>query len=152
MRFCGTTSDAIIRRYCLERRSLGSIVLGFFVGGELRGAGEMVFDTAAVWPKTCEVALSVEASFQDRGAGTELLQRLIVAGRNRWVSRIRMFWLKENVRMQAIAAKFDAKLIVGIDQVECEIRPPWPTHLSIIDEILADTASVPGRAVRTGLL
>ncbi|MDX1527220.1 MAG: GNAT family N-acetyltransferase [Gammaproteobacteria bacterium] len=136
-RFCGAASDATIRRYCAGRRPWQSLVLGFFSDGELRGAGELIFDQSPAWPRSCEAALSVEARFQNRGVGTELLRRSNSAAGNRWIEVIRMLWLKENFRMQAIAAKFEPVLTVGFGQIECEIRPHWPTMFTLAEELFA---------------
>lgn len=137
MRFCGAVSDASIHLHCFRRRPLESITLGFFVGSELRGAGELIFDTAPRWLRICEVALSVEGPFQDRGVGTELLRRIVTVASNRWMLRMRMYWLTENVKVQAIAVKFDPELAFEPGQVECRIRPPWATYRSVIEEMLA---------------
>lgn len=141
MRFCGSASDATIRRFCEQRRGLNSVVLGFFADGELRGAGELTVCGSTPWPIAGELALSVEGPFQNRGVGSELARQLVVIGSNRWVSRIRMLWLLENLRMRAIASRYGPQLHTESGQIECEIRPPWPTYLSVLEELLTDGSS-----------
>jgi GNAT superfamily N-acetyltransferase len=85
------------------------VIYGFLVDGMLRGAAELRLLGHA---GDAEAALSVEKPWQSHGVGTALLERVLLAARNRQVERLHMLCLAENRRMQQLARKFDAALSV----------------------------------------
>ena len=142
MRFLGSVGDASIRRYCERPRPFHTVVLGYFADGILRGAGELLLDEQVLWTKRAEVALTVEGPFQGRGVGAELLRRLVVLARNRGVAVVHMTCLAENERVQAIARGLDAVLEIEEGGVEGRVHPPWPTHLSLLEEAMSDSLTL----------
>jgi GNAT superfamily N-acetyltransferase len=82
--------------------------------------------------------LSVEKPWQSRGVGTALLERVLLAARNRQIERLHMLCLAENRRMQHLARKFGAQLSFGPASVTGEVEAPRPTPLSIMRELAAD--------------
>jgi GNAT superfamily N-acetyltransferase len=137
LRFCHAASDAVIAAHCEGLDWLRATVLGAFVGGELRGVAELI-RVEGGWPPAAELALSVEAAHQDRGIGSALLRHALVTARNRLIGRVYMVCLGENRKMQHLAHKFEASLAFREGQVEGEIFPPWPSHLSLIEEVAAE--------------
>ena len=138
-RFGGAVSGEFIRRYA-ESAALSDVIMyGFFVDDVLRGAAELrLLERAG----DAEAALSVEKPWQSRGVGTALLQRVLLAARNRQVERLHMLCLAENRRMQQLARKFGAQLSFGPGSVTGEVEAPRPTPLSIMRELVADSADL----------
>lgn len=137
MRFCGPASDVFIENRVIGLDWASSVIIGAFIDGMLRGVGEVV-RVRMVPESSAEIALSVEPSFQDAGIGTELLRRLLVAARNRYIQKVFMLCLSENVKMQRVARKFDADLIRDSGEVEGRIRTPWPSYQSLMEELMSD--------------
>ncbi len=137
MRFGGSLGDRSIRAYCERIDWPRATILGCFVQGELRGVAELVL-TGADFPGKAELALTVEKPFQNRGIGTELLRRILVIARNRYLTTVYMICLLENQEMRHMARKFAARLVIREGQVEGKIWPPWPTYLSFFEEAASD--------------
>ncbi len=135
MRFGMAVSDAFIRTYTEGTNRFQSVIYGFFVAREMRAAAElrMIGDS---WQGDAEAAFSVEGDYQDSGVGTELLGRIIVAARNRGVDRLYMNCLAENRRMQRIAKKYQADLYFDHGEVVGQLKPSYPTPLSLWSEAM----------------
>lgn len=137
MRFAHAVSDGFIDDYASRMHDMGSIIYGFFEGGELRAVAELR-KLSAVWGEEAEAAFSVELPWQDRGIGTELMGRVIRAARNRGVKRLYMSCLAENKKMQSIARKHGAVLRFEYGDVMGEIVPQGPDYFSILAEEVDD--------------
>jgi len=133
MRFCRAAGDSFIRSYCDRIDWSRTIVLGYFANGELRGVAELV-QAENKWPKAAELALTVEGPFQNRGIGTELLQKALVMARNRFIGTVYMICLLENKKMRHIAQNCGASLVIREGEVTGKISPPWPSYLSLVEE------------------
>lgn len=140
MRFFGPIRKEVIKKLCAERPWHESIVIGVFMNGVLRGVGELIWHWSAHKPGA-EIALSVEAKYQNYGVGSELLRRLLVTARNRYVGQIHMLCLADNIKMQRVAKKFEAELILQENETEGRIWPPIPTYLSIFEEVMEDSVT-----------
>jgi len=136
-RFMGTVCDDRVRAYCAGLKWPSTVVLGAFIDGELRGVGELAMVTRFPRP-VAEIALSVEAPWQNRGIGTLLLRHVLTMARNRYVARVYMMCLLDNRKMQKIARRFDANLIFENGGVEGSLWPHWPNYLSLMEEAAAD--------------
>lgn len=138
LRFGTSVNDGYIGSYVAQILSANSVVFGAFPDGELRGVAELrgLLDN---WPWSAEAALSVQAKWQDEGIGDALLNRLVAAAQNRGIKKIHMLCLRENRRMQSLARKHDALLQYEIGEVEATLDPPWPTPLSMFEEMFDDT-------------
>lgn len=134
--FAGVSEDSIIG-HCRRIEWLRAVVIGSFVDGRLIGAAELRFDRVG-FPESAELAVTVELSFQSQGIGTELLRRALIIASNRGVSTLTMICLLDNLRMQAIARKFDGKLIRLGAEAEADVAVPGPTHLSYLEEAVDD--------------
>jgi GNAT superfamily N-acetyltransferase len=134
-RFGGAASDEFIRRYSGPSALNGAVIYGFFVEGVLRGAAELRLLARA---GEAEAALSIERAWQSRGLGTALLERVLLAARNRKIEHLHMLCLAENRRMQRLARKFDAQLNFQSGSVIGELKAPCPTPISVMRELVAD--------------
>src|ERR1051325_8377465 len=108
-RFGGAVSDEFIINYIELSLGLDAVIHGFFVDGTLRGVAELrplgkTFSDEAV------AAFSIEKDWQSHGVGTVLLERTLLAARNRGVKLMHMACLANNARMVDLAKKFDAEL------------------------------------------
>jgi RimJ/RimL family protein N-acetyltransferase len=137
LRFGMPVDDTFITDYASRAAAPGTIVYGYFVGGEMHGAAEMRL-LGEDSPGDAEGAFSVEAEYQNRGIGTELLGRIVRAARNRGISRLYMNCLAENRKMQRLARKFEAQLHFDHGEVVGRVLPPVPTYLSLWDEAMDD--------------
>lgn len=145
-RFGSPVNAFFIDQYASRAIGPGSIVHGFFVDGVLRAAAELRVYGKPI-PQEAEAALSVERDWQDLGVGTALLERTILAARNRSVRTIYLNCLMENRRMQAIAKKHKASLRIQADDVVGEVVNTGATPGSLIREIIAD-----GHGMATAIL
>ncbi len=139
MRFGMAVGDEFIRRYVDGTGQFQSIVYGFFVGREMHAAAElrMIGDS---WHGDAEAAFSVERKYQDSGVGTELLGRIIVSARNRGVDRLYMNCLAENRKMQRVAKKYEAELYFDHGEVVGQLRPAYPTPMSLWSEAMDNSS------------
>jgi GNAT superfamily N-acetyltransferase len=135
-RFGGPVSDAFIREYCDPAKLADAVIHGFFVDGILRGAAEL---RPLGTPGEAEAAFSIEKEWQSHGVGTALLERVLLAARNRRYKLLHMTCLAENQRMQQLALKFDAELTFNFGGVVGEVEAPHPTPMSVIRELVADS-------------
>src|SRR5215467_12351841 len=122
-RFAGAVSDDFVRDYADLSFGIDAIIHGFFVDGALRGAAEL---------------RPIETPWQSHGVGSELLERTLLAARNRGLKFLHMACLADNKRMQQLACKFDAELSFDFSSVVGEVAAARPTPLSLMREILAD--------------
>src|SRR6266508_2127792 len=134
-RFGGAVSDELIRKYSGPSALNGAVIYGFFFEGVLRGAAGLRLLARA---GEAEAALSIERAWQSRGVGTALLERVLLAARNRKIEHLHMLCLAENRRMQQLARKFDAELSFQSGSVTGEMKAPHPTPMSVIRELMAD--------------
>lgn len=135
-RFGGTVADDFICRHAETTFEPDNVLYGFFVNGILRGSAELrPFGRGA---GQAEAAFSIERPWQSHGVGTELLDRILLAARNRGIKQLHITCLLDNHRMQQLARKFDAELRRDYDSVVGEVEAPYPTPLSLMREMIAD--------------
>ncbi|HSA83164.1 MAG TPA: GNAT family N-acetyltransferase [Geminicoccaceae bacterium] len=146
LRFGGHVNSARIAAYCAELDFSRALVLGYLVEGEVRAIGELK-RLAGRWPRTAEIAISVERRFQGCGVGSKLLRGLIVAARNRLFQRLYMVCLIDNSRMTRLARRFDGRLKVDRGEVEARIEPPWPTWWTVLEESLDEAGALVGETI-----
>ena len=135
-RFGGGVSDEFIENFVGLTVGLDAVIHGFFVDGEMRGAGEL---RTLGSPDEAEAAFSIEQDWQSHGVGSALLERTLLAARNRGVKHLHMTCLAHNKRMQQLARKFDAELSFDFGSVVGEVEAPYPTPISVLREVLADS-------------
>lgn len=136
-RFAHAVSDSFIEDYASHMADTGSVLHAYIEDGHVRAAAELkkIGDT---WGHDGEAAFSVEAEFQDRGIGTELMGRVIRSARNRGVEHLYISCLATNSKMQAIARKHEAALRFESDEVIGEILPDGPDYFSLMTEAVED--------------
>jgi GNAT superfamily N-acetyltransferase len=140
-RFGGGVSDDYIRHYVDTITWVDAVVHGFFVDGVLRGVAELRLIGATPTDQG-EVAFSIETPWQSHGVGSALLERTLLAARNRGVAHLHMACLADNRRMQQLARKFDAELSFDFGDVIGEVEAPRPTPLSVMREFVSDGAGL----------
>ncbi len=136
-RFGSPVNQFFIENYAARALGPNSVVHGFYADGMLRAAAELR-PFGRGFPAEAEAAFSVEADFQNLGVGSALLDRTILAAKNRGVRTIYMSCLAENRRMQSIAKKYEADLRFEADEVVGEVANTGPTPLSLFREWIAD--------------
>ncbi|MFG1403301.1 GNAT family N-acetyltransferase [Xanthobacter sediminis] len=146
-RFGSAVSAEFIERYAARAFRTGAIVHGYFVDGTLRAAAEL-YPMGDVLPGEAEAAFSVEREFQNHGLGTLLLERVILAARNRGIRSLCLNCLAQNRRMQQIARKFNAELSFDTDEVVAALKAPFPTALSLAREAAADAQGMAGAVLQ----
>jgi GNAT superfamily N-acetyltransferase len=135
-RFGGTVADHFIRGHAERAFEPENLHYGFLADGVLRGVAELrPFSLNA---NQAEAAFSIERPWQSHGVGTELLERTLLAARNRGIKQLHITCLPENQRMQALARKFDAELRIDDDSVVGEVEAAYPTPLSLMREMISD--------------
>ena len=88
--------------------------------------------------REAEAAFSIETPWQSLGVGSALLDRTLLAARNRGIKRLHMACLADNRRMQELARKFAAELSFDFGSVVGEVAAARPTPLSVLREAVAD--------------
>lgn len=136
-RFGGAVADEFIRNYVDVSICLDAVIHGFFVDGVLRGAAELR-PLGQGFAHEAEAAFSIERAWQSHGVGTALLERTLLAARNRGIQQLHMACLADNRRMQKLASKFDAELSFDFGSVVGEVEAAHPTPLSVLREVMAD--------------
>ncbi|WP_051356723.1 GNAT family N-acetyltransferase [Azorhizobium doebereinerae] len=142
-RFGSAVSDDFISHYAERVFRSGAIVHGCFVDGVLCAAAEL-YPFSEILPSEAEAAFSVEAPYQNLGLGTLLMNRTVLAARNRGIRTLYMNCLARNRRMQQIARKFDADLSFETDEVVAQLKAPFPTVASLAREAAADAQGMAG--------
>jgi len=136
-RFAGAVSDEFVCEYAELSFGIDALIHGFFVDGALHGAAELR-PIGAPLMREAEAAFSIEKPWQSHGVGSLLLERTLLAARNRGIQFLHMACLADNRRMQQLARKYDAELTFDFSNVVGEVATPRPTPLSVMREILAD--------------
>jgi GNAT superfamily N-acetyltransferase len=137
-RFGGAVSDEFIENFVELTLGLDAVIHGFFVDGMLRGAAELRTLGPALGHEA-EAAFSIEKPWQSHGVGSELLERTLLAARNRGIKLLHMACLVNNARMIELARKFEAELKFDFGSVIGEVEAAHPTPLSVWRELVADT-------------
>ena len=124
-RFGGAVADEFIANYAELSRGLDAVMHGFFVGGTLRGVAELR-PLGEGFAHEAEAAFSIEKPWQSHGVGSALLERTLLAARNRGIKLLHMACLANNKRMVDLAKKFDAELSFDFGSVVGEVEAPHP--------------------------
>jgi GNAT superfamily N-acetyltransferase len=108
-RFNGFLDDTFVERYAARCAGDGTVIVGYFEDGVVRGAAELhpPHQSADGIP---EIAFSVEATARRRGVGSLLFSKLIVEAHSRNYRSLRITTGAQNGAMRALANKFGAQL------------------------------------------
>ena len=138
LRFGMGASDEFVSRYAETSFKLDTLIHGWFSGGMIRGVGELrAIDKAR---REAEAAFSVERDWQGQGVGSELMERTLLAARNRGITRIYMNCLASNGHMQRLARRFGAELEYEAGDVVGLVLPPSPTPASYLREAVGEAS------------
>src|ERR1044072_7227473 len=137
-RFGGAVSDEFIENYIELSLGLDAVIHGFFVDGILRGVAELR-PLGNGFADEAEAAFSIETPWQSNGVGTALLERTLLAARNRGIKLLHMACLVNNARTIELAPKFEAELKFDFGSVIGEVEAALPTPMSVWRELVADT-------------
>jgi len=137
-RFAGAVSDQFVCDYADLAFGIDVVIHGFFVDGTLRGAAELRTVGAPIL-HAAEAAFSIEKPWQSHGVGSLLLERTLLAARNRGYRQLHMACLAENRRMQQLARKFDAELSFDFGGVVGEVESWRANPLSVMQELMEDS-------------
>jgi GNAT superfamily N-acetyltransferase len=140
-RFGGYVNAAQVAAYCERLDWSRSLIVGYMAGAQARGIGELKL-LGATAPRAAELAVSVERPYQNRGIGTALLRRLVIAARNRLIDRLHMVCLIDNVGAVRLARRLDGALSFGDGQAEARLEPPWPTLWTWLEEAVSEADPV----------
>jgi GNAT superfamily N-acetyltransferase len=136
-RFCGGIADDTIRSYAATALGSDVIIHGFFVDGVLRGAADLHI-VRPLDRREAEAAFSIEKAWQSHGVGSALLERTLLAARNRGIKHLQVCCLMENQRMQHLARKFESEITFDFGTVIGTMENSQPTPLSLMQEMVAD--------------
>jgi GNAT superfamily N-acetyltransferase len=145
-RFGGLVADTAMHQHVDDAFGLGNVLHGFFMDGILRGVAELR-PLGGPLALEAEAAFSIEPRWQSHGVGSALLDRTLLAARNRGVRRLHMACLAENQRMLQLASKFGAELSFDFGGVVGALATTRPTPLSLMREALAE-----GHGLATAML
>jgi len=142
MRFAGAVADETVANYASNIADPHRVLHGYFDGGELRGAAELVplrdgqlmAGERMAGENMAEAAFSVEQGYRRLGIGQELMARTIRAARTRGIRRLLVHCLPTNRAMQSLARKFEADLVFESGDVLGLIDPPAATGATYADE------------------
>ena len=137
-RFAMQASDDFVRTYAEKCFAIDDAIFGFFVHGELRGAGELRAVAQRARDASAEAAFSVEPAWRRRGIGTDLMERIVHAARNRNAETLYLSCLSRNVAMRQLVRKFEADLHFEDDaltgRLVARTRRPQPTWDGWMDD------------------
>jgi GNAT superfamily N-acetyltransferase len=108
-RFHGFMDDGFIERYAAKCADDGTVIIGYFENGVVRGAAELHPPDQSL-DSLPEIAFSVEASVRRRGVGSILFKKLIAEARLKGYRALRITTGAQNQAMRALAGKFGAHL------------------------------------------
>ena len=109
IRFGHSVSDRFLENYANLALRPGSIVIGAFADGALRGIGEA--RPSFVDDDEMEAAFTVETGYKGRGMGAGLFDEMMQAISNSGRQRVVMACIRSNTRMIALASKHGASLL-----------------------------------------
>lgn len=138
LRFTAGLSDEALSAYVRDIDWTRSLHIAHLDAGrcadEVRAVASLAWSDP-FWPQAAELGVSVEPDWQGRGIGSALIDRVLVAARNRGIVEVRMACLPGNVRMRHIARKFGSRLTLVDGDVEGLARLAAPDLSSLWREI-----------------
>ena len=133
-RFNGAISEGFVEHYNTKYITDDTVVIGYIVDGEMRGAAEL--HPPNEQGSNPEIAFSVEKMFRSHGVGSELFERVIHEARKKGYNSVLMTTNHNNERMKALARKFGVRMefrkgeSVGILKLEQQQVPARGKHLN----------------------
>lgn len=140
-RFAMAASDDFLRAYATRCFGIDDVIFGFFVDGVLRGASELRPVAPGAHDASAEAAFSVEPGWRRRGVGTELMERIVQAARNRNADTLYMSCLARNEAMRGLAKKFAADLQFDDDALTGRLVARTPKAQALWNAWLEDSSN-----------
>src|SRR5262249_56058490 len=97
----GGGAEEFVGDYADLSFGIDALIHGFFVDETLRGAAELR-PIGPPMTREAEAAFSIEKPWQSHGVGSMLLERTLLAARNRGLKFLHMACLADNKRMQQL--------------------------------------------------
>ena len=113
------------------------ILIGAFKDRMLRGVAALHLGGGPARQRA-ELAVSVERPLQQQGLASGLMERALVAARNRGVQRIWLVCLADNRGMRRVAGKFGAAIQLDRNEALGELRPLPANPATLIAEAIED--------------
>lgn len=140
-RFHAAVADDTLDKHVAAMGWAETVIVGAFDAGELRAAAEL-HDQMDDWFHGAEIAVTVEATYQGKGLGSELVRRAVTIAKNRGMRRVAMICLRDNHRMRRIARHLPCKFVDDDGALTVDIDIGWPTPESLFQEMLDDGVSI----------
>lgn len=137
-RFNGYLNDDQIVAYIQSKDWRKFYAMGAWLDGRLRGAAELGLRSEQ-WPRTAEIALSVDPAFRRRGIGHRLFRRLVLLARNRFVGQLHLTTQNDNVGVLRIARRAGVRLVPDNGHMTSVNSLPLPDQFSILEEAIGES-------------
>lgn len=134
-RFSGMMSDDALKRYWASIDWHGLTLLAYVSDGQIRGVAEIRYEPR-LFPKSAELAFSVERGYQNTHVGTTLMARALVFLANRGIGVAHIICLLNNRRMQRLALKHRCFVQAHCGEVFMTVTVPPPDPTSLVGELL----------------
>jgi RimJ/RimL family protein N-acetyltransferase len=140
-RFFAFVSDEVVAEHANRCFGGDTLVFGFFVDGEIRGAAELhiLRSPAGLREREAETAFSIEKPWRHIGLGAALLQRLMSAASSRGMRVLIISCLPQNFAMQSLAKKFGVAMNSESDEVMGRLKVQFPTAQSFLAEFIEES-------------
>jgi GNAT superfamily N-acetyltransferase len=127
-RFGHAMGDCVLRAYADHCLDHGDLVVGYFVDGVMRGAGELHGLGQGPLGAVGEAAFSVEHEWRGQEVGTALFDRIVETAKALGAREILFTCHALNRAMQALARKYAAELHFDADEAtgRLVVRPRVP--------------------------
>lgn len=121
-RFFHQMSDEAVRRYAERIDWKTAFLVGAYVDGELRGAGELVPEGEE---GRAEIAVTVERDWRHASLGRILVAALLVVAEQQGMRSVKLVFLRENAAMRKLAKDIAARVnsTAGISEAEVTLTP-----------------------------
>lgn len=136
-RFTREVDRAAIERHVASLDWHRVVLIGAFKDHMLRGVAELHLGRGSGL-RQAELAFSIERPLQQQGLGSGLMERALVAARNRGIEQIWLMCLAENRGMRRVAGKFGAAVQLDHHEVLGELRLLPANSATLISEAIED--------------
>jgi GNAT superfamily N-acetyltransferase len=134
-RFQYAATDAQIDEHVEKFLKGGGHVIGWFEGGELRGAAEVALLAGG---EAAEAAFEIEPGWRGRGVGAELVARALLWARNRGARRLLIQTTRSNTAMLRAARRNGAVFEFDLSDAEGVIETRRPSWRSLMLEAVSE--------------
>ncbi|MBL8670108.1 MAG: GNAT family N-acetyltransferase [Alphaproteobacteria bacterium] len=141
LRFGFPLKDDAVRAHCRALPWPHALLFGHVQAGVLLGLGMLAWDAGvarADWRRDGELAVTVDRAARRQGIGAALTKVVVLAARNRWLRRLHIHYLTENLPMQALARTLHPVVTVEAGESEASLELAPPTQMSMAQEWLTE--------------